>query len=155
MLAAAQVIHALAERLRQAPAVLWAATQVHTSRAWPLSEAELPAWKVVAAEEEVEPLTVHAPQLQDHSLSMQLQGYARAVNALDEQLHQLASQALAAVFGTPAAPDSLSALGGRVQLSLRRIERALQAEGDAAHGLVQLTLRAQFRTAANAPDTIL
>jgi hypothetical protein len=50
-LAAAQVVDAVAARL--VPVVL-SGGRVYTSRLWPLTEAEIPAWRVTAEDEEVE-----------------------------------------------------------------------------------------------------
>lgn len=150
-LASAQVVDALAARLSGQPL---AGTRVYTSRAWPLSEDALPAWKVVAVDEDIEPQTVHSPTLQHHALQVELQGYAKAVANLDDALHALASEALTVIFNAPGAPDALSALTS-TSINVRRIERALQKDGEAVLGLVTLTLRAEFRTRSNAPETIL
>ena len=134
-----------------------AGTRVYTSRAWPLAEADLPAWRVVAGAEAVEPMTVHAPALQQHELQVDLRGHARAVADLDDALHALAAQALAAVFAAAPqeTPDVLDGIASKLQLTLRRIERAMAAEGEAAVGLVVITLRVIFRTYANAPETLI
>ncbi len=150
-LAAAQVVDAIAARMLGLPL---AGARVYTSRAWPLADSQLPAWKIEAADETIEPITVHKPAIQYHALQVELKGYARATADLDDALHALASEALTALFDTTPAPDSLSALT-KLQLSQRRIERAMQAEGEASIGLVTITLRAEYRTAANAPDTII
>lgn len=152
-LASAQVVDAVAARIS---GLALAGTRVYTSRVHPLvnSAATLPAWKVLAADEDVEPTTVHAPALLKHHLQIELQGYARAVDNLDDALHALAAQALTALFNTPGAPDALSAMT-TVVLSLRRIERAMAAEGEAVLGLITVTLRAVFHTRSNAPETIL
>lgn len=152
MLAAAQVLNAIAARLTGLPL---AGVRVYTSRAWPLASKDLPAWKVVAPDEDIEPMTVHRPTPQKHLLQVELLGHTRAVDDLDDRLHALASEALTAVFNEPGTPDALSAFDGKVQLSARRIERAMAGEGEAALGLVTITLRAEFNTLSNAPDTIL
>jgi hypothetical protein len=150
-LAAAQVVDALAARLSGQPL---AGTRVYTSRAWPLSEDGLPAWKVVAVDEDIEPQTVHSPTLQRHALQVELQGYAKAAANLDDALHALASEALTVIFNAPGAPDALSALTSTA-ISTRRIERAMQKDGEAVLGLVTVTLRAEFNTYEDEPDTIV
>ncbi len=54
----------------------------------------------------------------------------------------------------PGLPDALSGLTSTI-ITTRRIERAMQKEGEAVLGLVTITLRGEFRTLSNAPDTIL
>lgn len=154
-LAAAQIISAIAQRLRGATD---ADAKVYASRSWPLSERELPAWRIVAEDEDVEPLSMGADRLQQHRLQVGLKGYSLAVADLDASLHTLASQALAAVF--PAVPpsdpaDELSAIPpGKLHLTLRRIERHMQTEGQAVLGMVHLTLMAVYRTRQTQPDAL-
>lgn len=150
-LAAAQVVDALATRLSGTTP---AGTRVYTSRAWPLSDAALPAWRVVAADESLTPQTVDGDELQ-HSLSIELQGYAKALADLDDSLHALASAALTTVFNPAGGPDALSALLAQVSITAQRIERAMRGEGEATLGLVTLTLRAEFHTRASAPDVFI
>lgn len=150
-LAAAQVVNAIATRIT---GLSLAGVRVYTDRAWPLAEDALPAWKVVAVDEDVDPQTIHAPVLEQHALQIELQGYAKAVAGLDDALHALASEALTALFNAPGLPDALSGLTSTI-ITTRRIERAMQKEGEAVLGLVTITLRGEFRTLSNAPDTIL
>lgn len=152
MLAAGQVIDAMATRLT---GLALAGSRVYTSRTWPLSEEELPAWRVQAGDEDIEPVTVHPDALQQHALQVELRGHARAVASLDDSLHALAAEALTAVFDTTPPADALNTIASKLQVTLRRIERAVATEGEAAIGLVILTLRVIFRTRASAPETLV
>ena len=152
MLAAGQVIDAMATRIT---GLALAGSRVYTSRAWPLSVEDLPAWRVLAADEDVEPVTVHPDALQSHRLQVELHGVARAVANLDDALHALAAQALAAIFDTTPPSDALNTIASKLQVTLRRIERDMAKEGEAAVGLVTLTLRVIFRTRASAPETLV
>jgi len=152
MLAAGQVIDAMAARIS---GLALAGSRVYTSRTWPLSEAELPAWRVQAADEDVEPVTVHPDPLQEHALQVELRGHARATADLDDALHALAAQALTAVFDSTPPADALNTIASKLQVTLRRIERAVVTEAEAAIGLVVLTLRVNFRTRASAPETLV
>lgn len=152
MLASAQVIDAIAVRMRGQPI---AGSRVFTSRAWPLAIKDLPAWRVVADDEDIEPRTIHAGGPQLHTLTVKLHGICRAVDHLDDALHALASEAITALFNAPGTPDDLADLAGRVQLVQRSISRELQGEGEATLGAITVTLGAQFNTRASAPDTIL
>lgn len=152
MLAAGQVIDALAGRIS---GLALAGSRVYTSRAWPLAEEDLPAWRVVAADEDVEPITVHPNAVQTHHLQAELRGVTRAAADLDESLHALTAQALAAIFSLEPPADALDAIAGKLQITLRRIERNLAMEGEAAVGMVIVTLRVIFRTRASAPETLV
>lgn len=151
-LAAAQVIDAIAARIS---GLSLAGSRVYTSRAWPLAEADLPAWRVVAADEDVAPLVVHPNALQEHALQVELRGHARAVSNLDDSLHALAAEALISVFDTTPPADALNTIASKLQITLRRIERALASEGEAAIGLLVITLRVMFRTRPAAPETLV
>lgn len=151
MLAAGQVIDAMASRLSGLPL---AGTRIYTSRTWPLAEEELPAWRVLAKDEDIEPITVHPNALQTHALQIELRGYARAVADLDDALHALAAQAIAAVFSLTPPADALASLASKMQLSQRRIERGMATEGEAVVGMVVVTLRAVYRTWAASPETL-
>lgn len=135
-LAAAQVIDAVAARLL---AVFPGA--VFTDRAWPI--VTLPAWRVLAGDESIAPMTVHG--LQQHDLEVELIGVVRAVDAVDDAMHALASQAITAL-NTPS-----PVLG----FTLTGIGRALQGEAEATHGQITLRGLVSFATAPAAPDTLI
>ena len=149
-LAAAQVVDALAARITGLPL---AGARVFTSRAWPIGEGELPAWRVTAADEDITPLTVGAPLIQTHDLQVELRGYSREVDDLDDKLHELTAEAATAIAAAGA--DDLAMLSPRLAIALRRVERTLGAEGEAAVGVATLTYVVRFNTAANDPQTIL
>jgi hypothetical protein len=150
MLVAGQIVHALATRLTG----LTLGAGVFTSRAWPLAEDQLPAWRVIAVDESIEPATVHRDPLQSHALQVELRGHVKATDELDDGLHALTAEALTAVFDPMPPLDALAVLDGKTQLSLRRMERQMATEGEAAIGLVVITLRAEFRTRASAPEQL-
>lgn len=152
MLAAQQVIDAVAARLNGLPL---AGARVFTSRTWPLTEKDLPAWRLFAVDEDIEPQTIHEPSVQMHRLQIELRGHARATDDLDDRLNDLASEALGALFANPPPSDTLSTLRQKVSLSARRIERGMQTEGEASVGIANITVRAEFMTRSDAPDTIL
>lgn len=139
-LAAAQVVDALAALL--APIVATGG-RVYTSRAWPLTEADLPAWRVTAAEEYVEPSTLD--RVNTHRLGVEASAYARATADLDDTLHALASSGSAALFaGTPP-----------YGLQLAAIERDLVTEGEASVGRITLRVQATYFVNPAAPETLI
>ena len=139
-LAAAQVVDALAARLTGLPLT---GSRVYTSRWWPITEGELPAWQVTAEDEAVEPGDISGINL--HRLTVQCSGYARAVNNLDDSLHDLAEQGITAVCALPRLYGA----------QLVGIERSVEQAGESAVGVIRVRLETIFYVAQTAPGTIL
>jgi hypothetical protein len=140
-LAAAQVVDALALRLTL---VALSGGRVFTSRLWPLVEDELPCWRVTAETEDVELATID-DALNVHNLEVSAAGYVRATADIDDAMHALASQGLAALFaGT--VPYGLQLTG---------IERDPVTDNEAAHAAIRLRLSTQFYVRPSAPETIV
>lgn len=152
MLAAGQLVHAFATRLTGLPL---AGASVFTDRAWPLSQQQLPAWKVIPHDEDVELGTIHKPAIEAHSLQLELHGFVHAVTQIDDALSALAAEALSAIFSQTPPADTLADLRKKVQVGLVRIERTMTKEGEASMGLVLITFRVEFKTRADQPETIL
>lgn len=148
-LASAQVIDAIAAVLRTLPGY---SAKVFTSRAHVFAEDALPAWRVLGAAEEVTPAGVSWPQRQQHELEVEVAGYAKATANLDDTLHAMAALALGVLFETRA-QTLLAPLNVAMQLS--RIEREMEAQGQAVLGRITLLLRVKFLTFNNAPETIV
>lgn len=140
-LAAAQVIDAIAARLAPMAAT---GGRVYTSRAWPLAEAGLPAWRVTAEDEAVANAGVAEP-FNEHTLSVAARCFARAAADLDDALHALAASGLALLFA------------GTVPygLQLEGIQRQLATEGEASVGVITLRLRATYWVNPATPETII
>ena len=139
-LAAAQVVDAIAARLVPLAAT---AGRVYTSRAWPLDEASLPAWRVTAEAESVMVDAIGEP-LNRHDLSVAATAVTRAVSDLDNALHSLAAGGLALLFA-PTVPYGLR---------LSAIERRMASEGEAAVGHVTLRLETTYWVNPATPETI-
>ena|SRR5688572_28806736 len=150
-LASAQVVDAIATRIT---GLSLAGSRIYTSRLWPIPSTGMPAGRVLAVDEDIEPSTVHRPAALKHALQIELHGIVHEVENVDDQMHALAAQWLTALFNAPGMPDALSALT-KVIVSLRRIERQTQTEGQATLGVIVITLRAEFHTRSNAPETII
>lgn len=151
MLASGQVTHAIASRITG----MASSARVSTDRAWPWAEEQLPAWRVMEVDEDVEPMTVHTPVMQQHQLQLELECSVRDVAGLDDTLRAQLAEALTAVFDTTPPADTLATLAPKLQISLRRIERHMAKEAEAAVGRALITLRVGFQTYAHAPETIL
>ena len=139
-LAAAQVVDALAARF--IPVAL-SGGRVFTSRTHPLTEAEMPAWKVFADAEDVE--LSHAEGVNRHTLLVECAGYVRALSDVDDAMHNLAAQGLTAAFALPVLHGS----------QLQGIERELSKEGEAECGVIRIRIATQFYVRPEAPETIV
>lgn len=139
-LAAAQIVDALAARLTPMAAT---GGRVYTSRAWPISEAELPAWRVTAETEEVQAATVDG--VNQHLLTVRARLHAAAVADLDDVLHTLGGDGCALLFAPPV-PYALQLVG---------IEREALAEGESALGALTLELQALYFVHPAAPGAML
>ncbi len=117
----------------------------HTNHAHPFDESELPAWRVVYDPEETEAATLTGTTVQ-HRLPLRLQGVARNTADVMDALNDMAAAALPLVFAPPV-PYGLEPDG--------EITRQLQAEGQAAVGVIEIPIRATYFTAITAPETIL
>lgn len=146
-LAAARVVDSVATLVASANV-----GAVHTSRTWPLHESDLPAWRVIAVDEDVDTIGANWPAQEQHDLTVAAQGHARATSDLDDALHALAEAALAKLFES-ASTTRLAPLNCAMRLG--GIRRELVEEGEATLGRITLFLLVRFLTLNNAPGTIV
>lgn len=124
------------------------AARVHQSRVYPLRAADLPCLLIATNSEEVEPLTVHAPPLLDRRLTVTVRGVAVATADLDDTLDGIAAE-VETVLGN-------TTLGGLAKgVLLTSIEVDLDDAIEKPVGIVTLSYRVDYLTAANAPNTAL
>ena len=145
MLAAAQVVQAIADLL--VAGATPAGARVYTSRAWPIDV--LPAWRVTAEDEEVQQISIGEPPVNDHRLTVRMQGLCHADADLDDALHAMAAAACEAVFAES------SVCAGKAGIGLARLERRMQEDQQASVGEIAVDVSANFQTLANAPETLL
>lgn len=148
-LAAAQVVTVLAARLDEVPAYTG---RVFTSRRWPLAEADLPAWRIYATDEVASRAAIGS-NLHRHVVEVVAVGHVAATAALDDALNDMAATGCAALFAVtaPSGAPELPPYG----LQLLGIRRSEATEGEAALGVVTLTVQAEMYVDAAAPETIL
>lgn len=139
-LAAAQVIDALAARLAPMSAT---GGRVYTSRSWPLTPDDLPAWRVTAADEVATQASVDG--INEHRLDIDVAAIVRDRSDVDDLMHLMAVTALPLLFASPV-PYGLQLLG---------IGREVTTEGEAAVGRITLRLQALFYVRPAQPETIL
>ena len=140
-LAAAQVVDAVAARIAALPAY---AGSVFTSRAWPIADSALPAWRVIAQDESADGATL-GDRIHEHVLQLEARGYCRAAADLDDAMHAMAVAALPVIFADTVPYD----------LELKGIDRDMATEGEAAVGVITLRLQARYFVRPAAPETIL
>lgn len=150
-LACARIVDAIAARLK-GNGITPAGVRVYTSRAWPLADDQLPAWRVTAEDEVIEQANIQWPHLNTHTLTVELEGIVRRVSDLDDGLHQMAETALRRLFSDREAAH-LGVL--RAPITLSAIARRLGTLDEAAIGAVTITLTARFSTQADRPDTLI
>lgn len=138
-LAAATVVDALAARLTGLPL---AGARVYTARPWPLSDPEVPAWRVAPEGEAVTPAQIDG--LNEHALSVAAVGTVRATSNIDDAMHALAAEGLTALFAEPVPYG----------LQLDAIERQVTADGEAAVGEIALRLTARYWVSPQTPESI-
>lgn len=151
-LASAQIVDAIAARLSGA-SITPAGTRVYTSRAWPLQEDQLPAWRVTAEAEDIEPQTMHYPELLEHTLTVELEGTVQATADVDDAMHAMALAALQRLFGTQAnailAPLNVS------RFQPASIQRLFTTQGESRLAQVVVSLTVVFNTYINDPTVIV
>ena len=83
--------------------------------------------------------------INQHALLVECAGSVRDTADLDDALHVLAAQAMPLIFAAPIP----------FGLQLERIDRAMATEGEAAVGVITLSVRATFYVAAADPAITL
>jgi hypothetical protein len=139
-LAAAQVVDALATRLT---GLGLTGSRVYPSRLWPITEAELPAWRVIAEDEPVQLTSMDG--INQHNLRVRCVGLVRATADADDAMHALAAQGLAALFVDPVPYGA----------TLSGIQRSLVTEGEASLAAISLVITTQFFVRESAPETLV
>lgn len=140
-LAAAQVIDAQAARLVGLPLT---GSRVYTSRLWPITEAELPAWRVTAQVEVIQAAMLSG--VNEHRLSIEFAGYVRATQDIDDAMHALAAQGLTALCAAPT-------LHG---LQITGIDRDTPIDGaEASMAAIRITADTLFFVNPAEPETII
>lgn len=142
MLAAAQVIDAVAARLSGATP---AGTNVFTSRMWPLEKTGLPAWRVYAGDEAIEETGLGDDRIHEHNLDVQADAVVSATADIDDAMNAMAVAGLPAIFALPV-PFDLVQTG---------VTRLMGREGQADVGMLTLNLRANYYTRPTDPETII
>lgn len=145
MLCAQQVVNLVAARLAAVPG--WA-TKVSTDRFWPFDDADLPAWRVTAEDEQAELTEMSGAHR--HTLEVVAAADLRAVQGMDTAMHDLTATALQAVFGPPLGAPFDRAL---FAFQLIGIDRTVETQNEAATAKVRLRVQVQYHAHPADPHT--
>lgn len=124
-------------------------TRVYRSRVFPIASHLLPALLVYCTDEVIEPETLPRPQKLRRTLTVVIEGYARATADLDETLDDIAAEVETAIGGGPT-------LGGACKTcQIRSTSIEMVDGGDQPLGTIRMEFAVEYRTAENAPSTAL
>jgi hypothetical protein len=150
-IAAAQAVSRIAELLAAGPTA--AGSAVYTGRTASLQEGQLPAWVLYAEGETIQTEGLEWPAVQEHELRVTASGLVALSTDLEAELHALSEQGITALFATPEAAR-LAPLP-ECDMRLLGIDRSLSTLGPLEVGQVTLAIGVRYRTAANAPGTLI
>jgi hypothetical protein len=123
---------------------------VFASRVYPLQATELPALRVYAQSESVEPMTIHAPDVLERLLRVQIESVCKANEDLDDLLDQICKEVEVALAWPV---TGLASLAKGAALTTVEIEMAGGAEQPV--GVCRMLYDVSYYTNVNAPDVAL
>lgn len=127
-------------------------TNVFASRVWAVSDTNLPALLIHTDEETIEVLTVHGPAALQRTLTVRIEGIARATADLDDTLDTICSEVETAINAT----ESASTAGDLLDSPIRLVSITVEYErAERPVGRITMSWSGTYTTAANAPDTAL
>lgn len=122
-------------------------TRVYANRLQPLLDALSPTLLVFLDEERAEPLTMHAPHMQDRTLTLVVGAYAKAVSGLDDTLDLMSKEvetALAA--GITVGSRTLDVIYTGMSFD--------DEQADKPVGVKRMTFSIPYTAMSNAPDVL-
>jgi hypothetical protein len=121
--------------------------RVYTNRLQPMSEANLPGLRLYLDEEQAAGITLHQPQMQERTLTLVVEGCAKAVNGLDDVLDQISKEVeIALATGITVSGQALD-----VYYSGMNFDNQL---ADKPFGVKRMTFSIPFTAMSNAPDSL-
>jgi len=123
-------------------------TSVFKSRVYPLQPADLPALIVATGSEDLALANIGAAPSQLREVDLIISGIARGGTDVDLEMDQIAAEVETAL--------TRASFSGLVKsCELRNLEPEMSGEGDAEHGVIEMTFAVQYVTPINAPETAL
>lgn len=122
-------------------------SRVYANRLQPMADANLPGLRVFMDQEEAQGLTIHAPQIQERTLTLVLECCAKASTNLDDTLDASSKEVETAL----AAGITISGHNLPVFYTGMEFDDALS---DKPVGVKRLRFSVTYTAAANAPDVL-
>lgn len=122
-------------------------THVYANRLQPLQDANLPALRIYTDEERAEALTVHSPCMQERTLTLVVEGCAKAASGLDDTLDLISKEVETAL----AAGITIGSVNLPVFYTGMRFDDEL---ADKPVGVKRMIFSIPYTAMSNAPDVL-
>lgn len=122
---------------------------VFESRVYPMQAAKLPAILIYTTTESSEEVAFSSRRVQNRVLSVEVQGFVRAISNFDDTLDLIAKEVEVAILDDPT-------LGGlAINTELTNTQADYSGEGEQPVGTIRLTFDVQYRTETGQPETAI
>jgi len=124
-------------------------SNVFESRVYPMQSAKLPAIIIYTTTESSEEVAFSSKRVQNRVLSVEVQGFVRAISNFDDTLDLIAKEVEVAILDDPT-------LGGlAINTELTNTQADYSGEGEQPVGTIRLTFDVQYRTETGQPETAI
>lgn len=119
------------------------------SRVYPMQSAKLPAILIYTTTESSEEQAFSSKRVQNRLLSVEVQGFVRAISNFDDTLDLIAKEVEVAILDDPT-------LGGlAINTELTSTQADYSGDGEQPVGTIRLTFDVQYRTETGQPETAI
>jgi len=124
-------------------------SNVFESRVYPMQAGKLPAILIYTTTESSEEVAFSSRRVQNRVLSVEVQGFVRAISNFDDTLDLIAKEVEVAILDDPS-------LGGlAINTELTNTQADYSGEGEQPVGTIRLTFDVQYRTETGQPETAI
>lgn len=119
------------------------------SRVYPMQSAKLPAILIYTTTESSQEQAFSSKRVQNRLLSVEVQGFVRAISNFDDTLDLIAKEVEVAILDDPT-------LGGlAINTELTSTQADYSGDGEQPVGTIRLTFDVQYRTETGQPETAI
>jgi len=119
------------------------------SRVYPMQSAKLPAILIYTTSESSEEQAFSSKRVQNRTLSVEVEGFVRAISNFDDTLDLIAEEVETAILDDPT-------LGGlAINTELESTTANYSGDGEQPVGTIRLTFEVQYRTETGQPGTAI
>jgi len=119
------------------------------SRVYPMQSAKLPAILIYTTSESSEEQAFSSKRVQNRTLSVEVEGFVRAISNFDDTLDLIAEEVEEAILDDPT-------LGGlAINTELESTTANYSGDGEQPVGTIRLTFEVQYRTETGQPGTAI